>query len=1034
MRAIAFVLLLCVGWVSVGHGAPSRRRSLNAKIQKRKQSPKAPVSRPVVAKAPSATVEAQLAKLEAEVRQAQLAGRPYGAVPALRRLYALQHKHLGPSDSRTSMTRVQLAALLLGEGAYREAAQLYKEGLAAAERAHAADSMEVLTALQGVLGVYWVQGRYAEADALYQRLVPLWKKQYGANSSSYAAMLLGYGSFLNAWSAYGAAHRVYEESLRVYEAAVPSPDDPQLIAPLQAMGWSLWATGQQARAIALFDRLLAINDRRPAKEATARAATLFGVGSVYHYGGRPELARPLFTRAREVYLEQVAEKERAGAKGHELSSPYTMLAMMEKSLGDLEAARRALERAIAIEEKAQQGSSWYSVLAEIERSSGRPAAALALIDKAEAHLVRTAGPSMKGVYASMRAEALRDLGRHDEAEQVLRAYLARQVATMGPQHPIVGTASLLLAATQVAARRFPAAEESLGRGLDIAERELALVLSTGSEADHAVYFSRNAYVQDLAVNLHASHAPTSRRAAELALTTVLRRKGRILDASAGAMAALRGRLGPDDLRVLDELDEARAKLAKLIVAGPTADGGEAYAKQVAALEEQARELEERIRKRNAAYRAISQPISLAAVQAEIPTDTRLVEVVSYQPYGLVYDPKNLAPRRYVAFVVARKGAPQLVDLAPVAELDEAVEKFRQAVADPDDERVLERGRALYALTLGKITPQLGGATKIALAPDGQLNLVPFAALVDPSGAFAVQKLTLTYLTSGRELLRGKVTAKPRQRAMIFADPAFDGEPAEASGAPGAPGPAGTVDASRGRRSRDLTIPKWRRLPGTGQEAEAISQLVRGATLVRGAAATESAVKRVGAPVVLHVATHGFFLAGQRPEEPAALGRGAAAPVPGGPGALVTGGGAENPLLRSGLALAGANALRSDADDGILTALEASGLDLWGTRLVVLSACETGVGTASHGDGVYGLRRALVIAGAESLVMSLWQVDDTATRDLMTRFYRKLERGDGRSEALRSAQLEMLARPASRHPYFWAAFQPAGASGPIKEWR
>lgn len=1030
MRAIAFVLLLCVGWVSVGHGAPSRRRStksLNAKIQKRKPPvAKPPVPQAPSAKPPSATVEAQLAKLEAEVRQAQVSGRGYDAVPTLRRLYALQQKHLGPGEPRTSMTRVQLAALLLSAGGYREAAGLYKEGLVAAERLHSADSLEVVTALQGLLGVYWVQGRYPEADALYQRLVPLWKKHHGGKSMVYGAMLLGYGAFLNAWSAYGAAQRVYEEALQAYEAAVPSPDDPQLIPPLQAMAWSLWATGQHRRASALFDRLLALNDRRPATEAAARAATLYSVGSVYHYGGKPELARPLFARAREVYAAQIADKERAGAKGHELSSPYTMLAMMEKSLGDLEAARRALERAIAIEEKAQQGSAWYSMLAEIERAAGRPAAALALLDKAEAHLLRVAGPSMKGVYASMRAEALRDLGRHDEAEQVLRAYLARQVATMGPTHPMVGTANLLLAATQVAAQRFAAAEESLGRGLDLAERELALVLATGSEADHAVYFSRNAYVQDLAVNLHASHARTSRRAAELALTTVLRRKGRILDASAGAMAALRGRLGPDDLRVLDELDEARAKLAKLIVAGATATDPEAYAKQVAALESQARELEERIRKRNATYRAISQPISLAAVQAEIPADTRLVELVSYQPQGLVYDAKNLAPRRYVAFVVARKGPPQLVDLAPVAELDEAVEKFRAAVADPDDERVLERGRALYALTLGKISPHLGGATKLALAPDGQLNLVPFAALVDPTGAFVVQKLTITYLTSGRELLRGKVTAKPRQRAMIFADPAFDGEVA-AAGAP--------ADASRGRRSRDLTIPKWQRLPGTGQEAEAISRLLRGATLVRGAAATESAVKRVLAPVVLHVATHGFFLSRQRPEESGAQERGAAVSMPGVPTApSVVGAGAENPLLRSGLALAGANKLRSDDDDGILTALEASGLDLWGTRLVVLSACETGVGTASHGDGVYGLRRALVIAGAESLVMSLWQVDDTATRDLMTRFYRMLERGDGRSEALRSAQLEMLARPASHHPYYWAAFQPAGASGPIKEWR
>jgi len=152
--------------------------------------------------------------------------------------------------------------------------------------------------------------------------------------------------------------------------------------------------------------------------------------------------------------------------------------------------------------------------------------------------------------------------------------------------------------------------------------------------------------------------------------------------------------------------------------------------------------------------------------------------------------------------------------------------------------------------------------------------------------------------------------------------------------------------------------------------------------------------------MLHIASHGFFL----PDACAAV---------------------ENPLLRSGLALAGAN-LRQDAHgDGILTAMEASGLDLWGTRLVTLSACDTGLGEVHNGEGVYGLRRAFVLAGTETLVMSLWPVSDGTTREMMTWYYTGLRAGLGRGDALRQAKLVMLRRTGREHPFYWASFIQSG---------
>jgi CHAT domain-containing protein len=174
----------------------------------------------------------------------------------------------------------------------------------------------------------------------------------------------------------------------------------------------------------------------------------------------------------------------------------------------------------------------------------------------------------------------------------------------------------------------------------------------------------------------------------------------------------------------------------------------------------------------------------------------------------------------------------------------------------------------------------------------------------------------------------------------------------------------------------------------------------------GKEASKAALRSHPAPRILHIATHGFFLDDDR--------RGAES------ASVETG--IRNPLLRSGLALAGANA---GSREGILTALEASGLNLSGTRLVTLSACDTGLGEVRNGEGVYGLRRALALAGAETLVMSLWPVSDQVTRELMTAYYTGLAEGQGRGEALRQVQLKIMKRGDRQHPFYWAGFIQSG---------
>jgi CHAT domain-containing protein len=414
------------------------------------------------------------------------------------------------------------------------------------------------------------------------------------------------------------------------------------------------------------------------------------------------------------------------------------------------------------------------------------------------------------------------------------------------------------------------------------------------------------------------------------------------------------------------------------------------------------------------------------VQQRLPQGAVLVEMLKYRPLdpraGLPEE-KRWAAERYGAYVIRAAGEAEFVDFGEAAPLDKLVQAFRAALSDqtlgagsersgrnlsaqaaavvnaasnPERDSARELGRKLDELLMRPVRARLGGARILYVAPEGSLNLAPLSALVDEEGRYLVERYTFNYLASGRDLLslgRGETSRAP---AMIFADPAFDERVAEAAAAADAPQ----------RRSRDFRSARFDRLPGTAAEAQTLKRVLPDAAVLTGSAATETAAKGIHGPRILHIATHGFFL-----EDAAAD--------------------AEDPMLRSGLVFAGVNASGSGQDDGVLTALEASGLDLRGTRLVVLSACETGLGEVKNGEGVFGLRRAFVVAGAETLLMSLWQVADDATKDLMVSYYARLARGESRADALRDAQLAMLKDPRTAHPFFWAAFISSGESGPLK---
>ncbi len=554
--------------------------------------------------------------------------------------------------------------------------------------------------------------------------------------------------------------------------------------------------------------------------------------------------------------------------------------------------------------------------------------------------------------------------------------------------------------------------------LVIQEKNTGRFLLSGSEARKQAYLQQLA--DDTSANVSFSVSVASPQAIALGLTSVLQYKGRVLDAMSDSVARLRQSVRPEDRTLFEQLARVAQQWSTLNSQGHDKLPLETYRRRLDDLVRQQETLEAELAKRSAEFRQQLVPITLAAVRQAIPPSAVLVERFRYRPFDpKAKDETKWDKPRYLTYVLTHEGEPVAIDMGDAAAVESLVREFRGAVSDPKRTDVKELAEELSAKLLKRLLPYVDNAERVLIAPDGALNLVPFAALLDDQGEYVATRFEITYLTSGRDLLRLASASRPRGSTVVVADPAYG-----QSAAIRAPGRK--IRNAKRVAHADGPIQVFTPLPGTAAEANALKALLKllDHHVLTGVNATEAQLKHLHGPRLLHVATHGFFLRDQ-PIPADAL-----KPVGFSPDqrpVRVS----ENPLLRSGLALAGANARRSGTnDDGILTAFEAAQLDLRGTELVILSACETGVGEVKNGEGVYGLRRALVLAGAETQVTSLWKVADDATKDLMVDYYRGLLKGEGRSGALREVQKAMIASQDRWHPYYWAAFVPIGNWAPL----
>jgi CHAT domain-containing protein/Tfp pilus assembly protein PilF len=959
------------------------------------------------------------------------------AVPFFERALAIREAALGKNHPQVAAPLVNLANLYSDQGLYARAEPLYERALAIQETALGKNHPQVANALNNLAILYRDQGLYAKAEPLHERALAIQETALGKNHPQVALSLNDLAIIYRDQGLYAKAKPLHERALAISEAAL-GKDHPDVALPLINLANLYSDQGLYGQAEPLFERALTISEAGLGKNHPQVATLLNNLAALFDRQGLYSRSEPLYERALAIF------KEAVGKNHPYVAVSLNNLATLYKTQGHYARAEPLYERALAIFEAAFGKSHPYIALslndlASLYLNQGLYTQAEPLFERALAIREAILGKNHPDFAASLSnlATLYSVQGLYARAEPLYERALAIQEVALGKNHPNVANSLNNLARFRVAQQNLGEALSLFTRAFAVSEAHLRQEVLSFSEVRLAGLLHLQREDEEYLYSLVRAH-PGDARVRHLALSAALLRKGRSLEEIADTSRIISRSLGQADREAFERLRALRTQYSALSLSGPGSLSPADYQQRLQDLAAEADALEADLSRRSAPLRALSALPAPAEVidhvAKALPKESVLIELIAYHDRPLVptrgaATSQSPSPLRYVALLLFADGRSHAIDLGPAEPINSAVLRLHEALAA----RAVSyqpAAQALYQLAFRPLLPHLGKAQRLFLSPDSQLTLVPFAALHDGS-RFLVDVLDITYLTSGKDLLPRPEGISASRSVVVLADPDFGAPPATPSGvaqaAPALAERSASLERFYSSRFAPSTDFPWPPLPGTRKEAETIHRLLPQAQLLLGPAATKQALLTLGTPGILHIATHGFFredaatptLAVSRVS---ALGE--ARPLQHSP----------DPLLRSGLVLAGASAQQAPSgpllrEETLITALELAGLDLWGTQLVVLSACDTGRGDIKLGQGVYGLRRALVIAGAEALVSSLWKVNDESTRQFMEAYYSKLLEGAGRTSALRQAMREF--RRKQPHPYYWAPFIALGRDAPLQ---
>ncbi len=924
------------------------------------------------------------------------ASDPDAAGPLLERALSIQETALGSTHRRVGRTAQLLGVQRTLTGRHAEAEQILLWALSILEHELGPEHRDVGRTLGHLARSRTHQGRLPQAKAAAERSVRVLEGALGADHIELAAVLVDFGRSLSDLARHGEARTQLERALSIYETA----DDPDGRARVLAeLGQVLMELGDIKAARGCYERALSLREESPDPERAVIAKLRSLLGVTAHREGRVDTARRLHESALQE-LEAAVEPD-----DPRIATSLTELGGLLLETGDVSGARTLFERAWAI------------------RSTSLP----------------PDHPTL-AVASNNLAVALLSSGEYADARALWERARPALHDALGPTHPRVTLVDKNLALLRLAEGDPHGAHADL---VALAARNLhqvAAQLATTSEREGLQY------IRSLDGELDALLCPDLLDGPDAVIDAyemILAWKSQVLRALQRGRGRLRRDLTPGQIARLDELGRTTATLSRVAAGWSRIASGLPGRRMLASREE----LEGLVTARRRLERELLEaPLarpqeapSWEQLRDALPPATALVDIflqrvlVPDRTNGLLLrNPQD--GHHLVAWITRPKAAqPVRVDLGPSRAIATEALAGGPAVGDRGDSlvRVPARGERLRGLVWDPIAPHLEGVETVFFSPDGILAVVSMGALRDRAGRFLVEDRGFVYLTDPTLITRRDEPVAGERRLVVMGDADFDALADPSAPAPdenaGDTGTAAQADAGElswldrynarleelkpGRatpeRSAAQATPRLGRfapLTGTAAEAQTVLRLHQQQDpsapriLLTGAEATEEALVR-WAPTAstLHLATHGYCDSNVFKQPAGAIRL-----------SLLDD---DFPGLLSGIVCAGANFERhASLADGRLTAEEIGWLDLAHVDLVVLSACDTGVGRAEvAAEGHIGLRRAFLVAGAHTVISSLWAVPDEDTVAFMERFYRHHWKGGlGKHEALRQAQLETLA--------------------------